>query len=171
MHSLLCKLTLLFFLLPFNVYGALPEVTRPDVDLPELEEVEQIIKEPGAGIIFTVRDYDEDALVWLSSRIDYYLYLIRKSHPDLPIAILSHGEEVRSLRKDPEEQYIKLHQNIQRWIKGYDVTYHVCGSMADFLGLAHDSFPDYIDVVSHGPTQVKDYLDFGYHHVELELTW
>lgn len=171
MYSFLYKLTLLFILLPFNVYGALPEVTRPDGELSELEEVERIIKEPGSGIIFTIRDYDEEALVWLVERADYYLYLIRKSHPKLPIAFMSHGDEVSSLKKDPEEQYIRLHQYIQHWIKDYHVIFHVCGSMAELLGLSQDSFPDYIDVVSHGPTKVKDYRDFGYHHVELELTW
>lgn len=171
MHSFLYKLTLLFFLLPFNVYATLPEVIRPEGVLPELEEVEWIIKKPGSGIIFTIRDYDEEALVWLAERADYYLYLIRKSHPKLPIAFLSHGDEVSSLRKHPEKQYIKLHQYIQHWIKDYDVIFHVCGSMAHSLGLSEDSFPDYIDVVPYGPSQVKDYLDLYYHHIEIELTW
>lgn len=171
MLSFIPKLILIFILIPVNGWSTLPVVSRPDGDLPELEEVELIIKNPESGIIFTIREYDEEALIWIAQRANYYIYLIRKMHPELPIAFMSHGDEVSSLKLHPEDEYIELHQQIKHWIKDYHVTFHVCGAMAHLLGLSEESFPDYIDVVAFGPSQVRDYLDLGYTHIELELTW
>lgn len=171
---LLFLLTMLSFstlALLSSSHSAVPVVVKPEGDLPELDEIEWVIEKPGDGVIFTVRDYDEEALIWLSERIDYYLYRIRKHHPKLPVALMAHGDELASLAVPIKPEYAELHTKIQSWIKDQHVTFHVCGTMAHRLGLSANQFPDYIDVVDYGPTQVLDYLAIGYTHIELELTW
>ncbi len=143
---------------------------KPNEPMEELEEIEWFIKHPPSGIIFTLREYEEDAFSWVAVRLNYYIYKLRNTHPKLRIAILAHGDEVGSLSNSSVKEYTKLHYFIQSWDQQEVVT-HVCGSMAHLLGLDEDSFPDYIDVVPYGPSQIKDYVELGYEHIELELTW
>ncbi|MEE9351000.1 MAG: DsrE family protein [Thiotrichaceae bacterium] len=154
-----------------SVYAKCSEsVSRPDESMEELEEVEWLIKHPPSGIIFTIREYDDEAFSWVAVRLNYYIYKLRGAHPKLSIAVLAHGDEVGSLSKASTKKYLKLHHLIQSWNK-QDVITHACGSMAHMLGLDESSFPGYIDVVPYGPSQVKDYVELGYEHIELELTW
>lgn len=145
-------------------------VSAPDEPMEELSDVEWQIKHPAPGVIFTIREYDDEALSWTADRLNYYIYLLRKADPKQRIVVLAHGDEVASLSMEASEKYEKLHNLVQQWER-QKITVHVCGSMAHMLGLNIESFPDYIDVVPYGPSQVKDYVELGYTHIELELTW
>jgi len=171
--SLIIKSCLFLLLCGFvPVYsGVLPEVIIPDEPLQELKEVEWQIKCPPSGIVFTIREYDEDALKWVARRLDYYIYRIRRSHPEIPIAIVSHGDEMASLANKNIQKYPRLHKRIQYWKKMGNIDFQVCGIMANTLGLSNDDFPEYIDVVPFGPSQIKDYRKLGFKHIELELSW
>lgn len=167
------NLLLLFILfIPFyySYANTLATSEIPDEPMEELEEIKWFVKHPPHGVIFTIREYEEDSMSWVAIRLNYYIYLLRNAHPKLPIAILAHGDEVASLSSKHKKQYKKLHQFIQSWDKQGIIT-HVCGSMAHMLGLDESNFPDYIDVVPYGPSQVKDYIELEHKHIELELTW
>lgn len=154
----------------FAVEDTITSVPKPDEPMEELDEIEWLIKNPQPGVIFTIREYNEEALSWVSKRLNYYVYLLRESQPKQRIVILAHGDEVGSLSLESSDKYDKLHNLVQQWEK-QNITVHVCGSMANMLGLTIEDFPNYIDVVPFGPSQVKDYVELGYTHIELELTW
>ena len=168
---LLIILSVFLFAVPFsNTYCSTALPSKPNEEMQELADIEWLIKHPPPGIIFTIREYEEDAMSWVSIRLNYYIQLLRKSHPKLQIAILAHGDEVGSLSKSAEQKYEKLHQLVKSWNK-QGITTHVCGTMAHMLRIDESDFPDYIDVVPFGPSQVKDYVELGHEHIELELTW
>lgn len=146
------------------------EVVAPDEPMEELGEIQWLVSNPQPGVIFTMREYDDEALSWTADRLNYYIHLLRKADPKQRIVILAHGDEVASLTMEATEKYAKLHDLVQEWER-QKITVHVCGSMAHMLGLTIESFPDYIDVVPFGPSQVQDYVELGYTHIELELTW
>ena len=161
---------LLLFLSHPSFVQASVVLPQPDEPMEELSDIEWLIKHPKPGVIFTLREYDDEGFSWTAERLNYYIDLLRNADPKLRIAILAHGDEVASLSHKSASHYEKLHHFIQDWAK-QDITTHACGSMAHMLGLNEDDFPDYIDVVPYGPSQVKDYMELGYSHIELELTW
>lgn len=171
---MLNKIKTLFFLVillsAFSSFANNSIPTKPDDPMEELEEIEWFIKHPPAGIVFTVREYDDYAFKWVAQRLNYYIYLLRTAHPKLPIEILSHGDEVSSLSKASTKEYDELHRLIKLW-KKQGITTHACGTMAKILELDDSDFPSYIDIVPYGPSQVQDYKELDYEHIELEVTW
>jgi len=145
------------------------KVIRPS-DLPELEEFNQVIENNKTidGLVFTIFDYDESALASILPRILYYTAEIRKKYPNLPIAAVSHGDEMLSLTRDNINIYPEIHKNLKILVYHFDVSFHICGAFADLNDLEIQDFPDYVDVVPFGPTQIADYLSLGFQHIELE---
>lgn len=142
-------------------------------DFPEQIFVDQILNEdsPPSGVIFTVREYDEDALYWVLPRVEKYMQELRQRFPKLQIAMMSHGDEIISLSEDNKYKHKKTHKLLQKLVTQNNLLFHICGTMARMNELDPDGFPDYVDVVPYGPSQVEDYLSLGFELVDLELTW
>lgn len=147
--------------------------TAARLELPELDEIDWLVGQERAppGVIFEIREYDEDALVWVVPRLERYVQILRKRFPDPSIAVLSHGDEMLALTSANREAFARVHRIARHLVEDYDLTFHVCGTFAAMNGLTTGDFPDYIDVVSFGPSQVADYKDLGYELIGLELTW
>lgn len=159
----LTTLTLLFYAL----------TALANDDFPEQVFVNQVLSadSPPAGVIFTVREYDEDALYWVLPRVEKYMLELRQRFPKLSIAMVSHGDEIISLSQDNKRNHKTTHKLLQKLVTQNDLLFHICGAMARMNGLDPDDFPDYVDVVPYGPAQVEDYLSLGFELVDLELTW
>jgi len=144
-----------------------------DDDFPEQVFVNQILNADSlpAGVIFTVREYDEDALYWVLPRVEKYMLELRQRFPKLTIAMVSHGDEIISLSQENKHNHKTTHKLLQKLVTQGDLLFHICGTMARMNGLDQDDFPDYVDVVPYGPAQVEDYLSLGFELVDLELTW
>lgn len=144
-----------------------------DPDLPELGDIEWIIRQdtPPPGVVFEIREYDEEALIWVAPRLEHYVKLLRERFPELPIALLSHGDEMLSLTIDNREKYPRVHTIARKLVSQYGIPIHACGTFAQMNGLSDDDFPDYIDVVPFGPSQLADYKQIGFEQLALELTW
>ena len=142
-------------------------------DDPERYAINQIIKaqKAPAGVIFAVREYEEDALIWVLPRVERYIQEIRSSYPEISIAMMSHGDELTSLSHSKLADYHSMHQLLKKLVVEQQLRFHICGTMAEMSGLSADDFPEYVDVVPFGPSQVEDYLSLGYVLVDLELTW
>lgn len=143
------------------------------LELPELDEIAWLVSQdaPPPGVIFEIREYDEDALFWVAPRLERYVEMLRGRFPNLPIAVLSHGDEMLALTSANGEAFARVHRIARRLVADYGLAFHVCGAFAAMNGLTADDFPDYIDVVPFGPSQVADYRDVGYELISLELTW
>lgn len=159
-------------LLLLLLFVVLPAATAEEVDA-ERYAINQIVKDETApaGVIFAVREYDEDALVWVLPRVEKYMREIRSSHPGISIAMMSHGDELISLSNTRLKEYSSMHKLLKKLVTEESLRFHICGSMADMNGFGVDDFPEYVDVVPFGPSQVEDYLKLGYVLIDLELTW
>lgn len=142
-------------------------------DYPEQAFVNQVLSEetPPPGVIFTVREYDEDALYWVLPRVEKYMLELRQRFPGLQIAMLSHGDELISLSLSNRHKHKTTHKLLQKLVTQDNLLFHICGTMAHMNGLDPDDFPDYVDVVPYGPTQIEDYQSVGFELIDLELTW
>ena len=140
--------------------------------LPEQEEIEAIVLgEAPEGVLFTVMEQDEEALQWVLPRILHYTRQLREEWPELPVAVVSHGEEMLGLLTEFRSLYPDVHDNLWQLMNRYNVAFHVCGSFAAFSDVEASEFPDYVDVVPFGPAQIADYRQLGYEVVSIELTW
>ena len=140
--------------------------------LPEQEEIDSIvIGEEPEGVLFVVMEQDEEALQWVLPRILHYTRQLRGAWEDLPIAVVSHGEEMLGLLTELSGLYPQVHENLRLLVNHYDVAFHVCGSFASLSDVDASEFPDYVDVVSFGPAQIANYCQLGFILVSIELTW
>jgi intracellular sulfur oxidation DsrE/DsrF family protein len=140
--------------------------------LPEQEEIDSIILgEQPDGVLFTVMEQDEEALQWVLPRILHYTRQLRGAWEELPIAVVSHGDEMLGLVTELSSLYPEIHENLQLLVNQYGVDFHVCGSFAAMSDIDDSDFPDYVDVVPTGPAQITDYRQMGYELVSVELTW
>ncbi len=121
--------------------------------------------------MFTIREYDEDALSWVMPRLKHYVRQLHERYPDMPIAVLSHGNEMLSLTQANRAHYPALHASVIELVKDLGLHFHVCATFAAHHERYEEDFPDYIDFVPSGPAQINDYQAVGFELIELELTW
>jgi intracellular sulfur oxidation DsrE/DsrF family protein len=120
------------------------------------------------GVVFEIVTGDQDALDWAIPRTRHYIEQLRHRFPDLPIAVVTHGQEMFTLQKNNEYGSQAVHQQVKSLVEQQHVTLHVCGTYAGWKGLAEEDFPDYVDVAAAGPAQINDYLALGY--VKIRIT-
>lgn len=123
-------------------------------------------QETPSGVVFEVISWDNDTLKWAIPAVREYSDRLRKRFPDIDIAVVSHGMEQFALLKNKENYYGEVHDTVRSLVKD-DIPVHVCETFARMNDVNADEFPDYVNVSSHGPTQIQDYIELGYHHIEL----
>ena len=162
---------LLFLVLLAGAVGA-EELPKPD-ETPELEEILYITRqgEQPEGVLLHTREYDESAFDWVAPRLEYYVMLLRKAYPSLPLVILSHGDEMAALTIPNTSKYREVHEIIQRLVETYDVDFQVCGRFAAINNLDESDFPGFVHMIPSAPTALADYRDLGYERISIELTW
>jgi len=163
------RLLLLFLFLILNVRPVHCVTEEP---LPEQDEIDAIVLgEQPDGVLFVVMEQDEEALQWVLPRILHYTRQLRAAWDGLPIAVVSHGDEMLALVTELNSLYPDVHENLQLLVNDYDASFHVCGSFAAMSDIEAADFPDYVDVVPSGPAQMTDYRQLGFILVSVELTW
>lgn len=162
---------LLIFLLVAGACGA-EELVKPE-ETPELEEILTITRqaEQPEGVLLHTREYDESAFYWVAPRLEYYITLLRKAYPSLPLVIISHGDEMAALTIPNSSKYPEVHEIIQRLVETYDVDFQVCGRFAAINNLDESDFPDFVHMIPSAPSALADYRDLGYELISIELTW
>lgn len=124
------------------------------------------LQEPPPGVVFEIISGDELALEILIPELKKDIDKLRKKFPDLPIALVSHGQEQFSLLNKNKSKHAKTHQLTQQLVQD-DVEVHVCGTHASWYSLSEEDFPDFLDVAAAAPAQINDYVKIGYIHIEL----
>ena len=165
-------LLFIFFNILSCVYALDENISRPS-ELPELEELNHILYGSNKieGIVFTIYESDESSLTDIMPRLLYYVSLIKKKFNDLPVAVVSHGDEMLALTLENTDYYPEVHSNLKKLVNLFDVYFHVCGSFARLNDLEVQDFPDYVDVVPFCPSQINDYQSIGYKIIELEMEY
>lgn len=131
-------------------------------------DIEDILalKEAPAGVVFEVISGDRLALELIIPMLQKDIQKLRKKFPQLPIALVSHGQEQFSLLSQHETKYAKTH-SLTRQLVEDDVEVHVCGTHASWYSFSEEDYPDFLDVAPAAPAQINDYIKLGYIHVEL----
>ncbi len=113
------------------------------------------------GVVFEIVTGDEDALEWALPRVKRAIDRLRQRFPQLPIAVVTHGEEMFALETSVRDSYTGVHDTV-RSLLADNVTVHACGTFAGWRGLAEEHFPDYVNLSAAGPAQINDYRALGY---------
>ena len=124
------------------------------------------LKEPPPGIVFEIISGDKLALEILIPSLQKDIHKLRQKFPQLPIALVSHGQEQFSLLNKHKTKHAKTHRLTQQLVED-DVEVHVCGTHAGWYSYSEEDYPDFLDVAPAAPAQINDYVRLGYIHVEL----
>ncbi|MCU7835785.1 MAG: hypothetical protein KZQ83_11120 [gamma proteobacterium symbiont of Taylorina sp.] len=146
--------------------------TSTNTPFPEQSEIDSVYHgEEPEGIVFLVMEQDEEALYWVLPRVTHYTQQLHSKWKNLPIIILSHGDEMLSLTNDLKSLHKDLHQSIKELSSKYNVLFQVCGSYAFFSDIDASEFPEHIDVVPFAPAEIENYRQMDFKMISLELTW
>ena len=114
-----------------------------------------------AGVVFEIVDRDpkalEVALPWVSQASQK----LKARFPKLPMALVTHGQEMFALQSDRRAQAPAVHQLAESLSKD-GIPVHVCETYAGWRGVGAENFPSYIDVAPAGPTQIRNYEALDY---------
>ncbi len=133
------------------------------------QEVEKVLAAAQApdGIVFEIATNDADTLRWAVPAIRRYAERLRQRFPKLPIAVVSHGKEEFALTRPNRERYKGVHDGIQS-LQADNIPVAVCGAYAQMHQVSPEDFPDYVEVASTGPSEIRAYRDFGYQLIRLD---
>jgi intracellular sulfur oxidation DsrE/DsrF family protein len=139
---------------------------------PEQDEINRLLLgDKPEGVLFLVMEQDEEALKWVLPRILHYSAQLRAAWQGVPIAVLSHGDEMMGLLTEYAPLYPQMHAQVRRLINEFDASFHVCGTYAAMSDIAPSEFPDYVDVAPFGPAEIQNYRLMEFNVVSVELTW
>jgi len=122
---------------------------------------------PPQGVVFEIVDHDEHSLAWALPRVREHIARLHQRFPQLPIAIVSHGNEQFGLLKKNRSHLIDIH-SIGQQLNNEQVTIHVCSTHAKLAGFSASDFPDYVELSMQGPARIAQYLRAGYVLVNIE---
>ncbi|MFN2349487.1 MAG: hypothetical protein ABR558_07965 [Thioalkalivibrio sp.] len=152
--------------------------TWADPDLPpefypEHHQVDALLETnpPPHGVMFLIRNDQEDALVELLPRALYYIERLREQMPGTHMAVISYGPELVALSHAKRIEYPGL-QNEAVALAGMDnVDVHLCGAFAADVNLDAGDFPPELDVVPSSTATYQDYQALGYEAIVLQPAW
>ncbi|MDP3585644.1 MAG: hypothetical protein Q8R61_11005 [Thiobacillus sp.] len=126
--------------------------------------LEELLARPvaPAGVVFEVVDRDPGALEVALPWVKQAAQRLKAHHPGLPMALVTHGNEMFALQTGKRAGNEGIHQIAQSLSRDDGIPVHVCETYAGRRGLAAEDFPDYIDVAPTGPTQIRNYEALDY---------
>ncbi len=110
-----------------------------------------------AGVVFEIVDRDAGALDVALPWVKEAAQRLKARHPGLPMALVTHGQEMFALQTGKRAENEAIHQIVQSLIRDDGIPVHVCETYAGRRGLAAEDFPAYIDVAPTGPAQIRNY--------------
>lgn len=119
------------------------------------------------GIVIEITSGNALYLERIMPQLKKDIAALQQKFDSLPIAIVSHARESLILANKNQAKHQELHNQVKDLTSSTNTTVHVCGTYASWFNIKEDEFPDYINVSPAGPTQVNDYIDIGYEHIEL----
>ena len=126
--------------------------------------LEDLLARPAApaGVVFEVVDRDPGALEVALPWVKQAAQRLKARHPGLPMALVTHGNEMFALQTGKRAGNEAIHQIAQSLSRDDGIPVHVCETYAGWRGLAAENFPAYIDVAPSGPSQIHNYEALDY---------
>jgi len=114
------------------------------------------------GVVFEIVDRDPQALVYALPWVKHAAQQLKARFPKLPIALVTHGQEMFALQNAKRADNAAMHQLAQSLSRDDGIQVHVCETYANRRGLAAEDFPAYVDVAPEGPAQIRNYEALDY---------
>jgi intracellular sulfur oxidation DsrE/DsrF family protein len=126
--------------------------------------LEDLLARPAtpAGVVFEIVDGDPRALELALPWVKQAARRLQTQFPGLPMALVTHGQEMFALRNETRPGRSKVHQIAESLSRDDGVAVHVCETYAGMRGLAAEDFPAYVDVAPEGPAQIRNYEALDY---------
>ncbi len=115
-----------------------------------------------AGVVFEIVDRDPQALEYALPWVKQAAERLEERFPGVPMALVSHGQEMFALQEKDKEKNAALHEQVQSLKRDKGIPVHVCETYASWKGVAPEAFPSYVDVAPSGPSQINNYLALDY---------
>ena len=115
-----------------------------------------------AGVVFEIVDRDPGALEVALPWVKQAAQRLKARHPGLPMALVTHGQEMFALQTGKRAGNPAIHQIAESLSRDDGIPVHVCETYAGWRGLAAEDFPAYIDVAPSGPSQIRNYEALDY---------
>ncbi|TDX98192.1 DsrE family protein [Thiohalophilus thiocyanatoxydans] len=117
------------------------------------------------GVVFEIVTADSGGLEWALPLTRSYIKRLHEQFPDLPVAVVTHGQEQFALQTRHNDSQETVHDQVQSLTGNKDIPVYVCGTYAGWRGLSDEDFPEYVNVAAAGPAQINDYIALGYTRV------
>jgi len=114
------------------------------------------------GVVFEIVDRDPGALELALPWVKDAATRLKARHPGMPMALVTHGQEMFALQTTQQAGNPKIHQLAESLSRDQGIPVHVCETYAGWRGLAPENFPAYIDVAPSGPSQIRNYEMLDY---------
>jgi len=126
--------------------------------------LEQLLAKPTppAGVVFEIVDRDPQALEFALPWVRQAAEKIEERFPGVPMALVTHGQEMFALQEKDRQRNAALHEQVQSLKRDRNIPVHVCETYAGWKGVAPEAFPSYIDVAPSGPAQINNYIALDY---------
>ncbi|MEW6132175.1 MAG: hypothetical protein AB1591_03280 [Pseudomonadota bacterium] len=126
--------------------------------------LEQLLDRPvaPAGVVFEIVDRDPQALEYALPWVRQAAERLEERFPGVPMALVSHGQEMFALQEKGKERNAALHEQVQSLKRDKGIPVHVCETYAGWKGVAPEAFPSYVDVAPSGPAQINNYIALDY---------
>jgi intracellular sulfur oxidation DsrE/DsrF family protein len=115
-----------------------------------------------AGVVFEIVDRDPGALEVALPWVKQAAQRLKARHPGLPMALVTHGQEMFALQTGKRAGNEAIHQIAESLSREDGIPVHVCETYAGRRGLATEDFPAYVDVAPEGPAQIRNYEALDY---------
>lgn len=115
-----------------------------------------------AGVVFEIVDRDPGALNVALPWVKQAAQRLKTRHPSLPMALVTHGQEMFSLQTGKRAGNETIHQLAENLSRDDGIPVHVCETYAGWRSLTPEAFPAYIDVAPSGPAQIRNYEALDY---------
>jgi intracellular sulfur oxidation DsrE/DsrF family protein len=126
--------------------------------------LDELLARPVAppGVVFEIVDRDPGALEVALPWVKAAAQRLKARHPGLPMALVTHGQEMFALQTGMRAGNEAIHRIAQSLSRDDGIPVHVCETYAGRRGLAAEDFPAYVDVAPAGPTQIRNYEALDY---------
>ena len=121
---------------------------------------------PPEGVVFEIVDRDGQYLDGALPEVQRLAKLLREKYPQLDIAVVTHGSEQFALMKNKLAGNTALSNSLKSLVDS-DVPVHVCGTFAEWKGVAPEQFSELVNVAAAGPAQINDSRRLGYTRIRL----
>jgi len=122
---------------------------------------------PPEGVVFEVVNRDEHYLDWAMPEVERIVKLLREKFPQLDVAVVTHGSEQFALTKQNLGGNAALSNSLDSLLDS-NVPVHVCGTFAEWKGVAPEEFSELVNVAAAGPAQINDYRSLGYVRIRID---